>query len=565
MPNPTAEIAGIDRTGKTACDSVSIRRSISDRSTMNCGLVERSGVYRPVVGNVIIIEQEQVVGSPGSAVRKFAGYIEDITEEHKPGKVGNIVYQLQCTDFTRMLDWKLYAGSFDAGVTFLSVITAIWLAKLSADGVTLAADIPSTPLPNRIQDGLRPLSEWFRKLATDTGYLYRIDEYKVLHFGPLATSPPNPAPFSLTFNSPNWRKLKIRKRLGDYRNVQYARTEYNISGVLTANFTGDGSTRDFSQIDGPFHGTPTVTLDGTPLVVGRFGFDSGNPAYDVFYDVEGWGIHWSVLDPAPGNGLAIVVQYRIRFNNTSVAYDSAEITARAAIQGDSGIIEAVNEDRYIDTKGALDARAANLLRQYGAVPTYIDFETDSRCEPNADDLDPGMQLAIDLTDGPSNVDDSFLVESIESEWKASAPSDVWIHHIQCTDQEPYGNRPQGGGGAGAVPIVLERLSEAVRIGPDISTVLTESPAPGTGAIIQMDITSNTTISAPTQIDDGGEVEYQLTQGGSPLGGWVVSWNAAFKGVNSSTVQQGDGLTTILRFRRIGNSYLLLFNSGEMEI
>lgn len=482
MPNPTVEIAGVDRTDKTACDSVSIRRSISDRSTMNCGLVERAGVYRPVIGNVIVVEQEQVVGSPGSAVRKFAGYIEDIEEEHVPGNLGSILYKLQCTDFTRLLDWKLYAGSFDAGVTFLSAITAIWSAKLQADGVTLG-DIPPGPLlQTRIQDGLRPLSEWFRKFATDTGFLYRIDEYKVLHFGPLATSPPNPAPFSLTFGSRNWRNLKIRKRLGDYRNTQYVRTEYTVSGLLTANFTGDGSTRDFFQTDGPFQEKPTVTLDGTPLVVGRFGFDSGNPAYDVFYDVEGWGIHWPVLDPAPGNGLAIVVQYRIRFSNTSVAIDAAQIAARAAIQDDSGIIEAINEDRYIDTKAALDARAENLLRQYGSIPTSIDFENDSRIEPLADDLEPGMQLAIDLTDGPSSVDDSFLVESIESKWKAASPDDAWIHHIQCTDQEPYGNRPQGGGGAGAVAIVLERLAEGVRIGPDVPTVLTESPE-GVGEIV----------------------------------------------------------------------------------
>lgn len=559
MPNPTVEIAGVDRTNKTKTDSVSIRRSLSDRSSMQISLIERSGVYRPSVFQEIIVEELTVAGSPGSAVRRFAGYIEEIEERPIPGRVGNIAYSLQCTDYTRLLDWRVYAGSFDIGVAFRDVVTAIFDAKLSNDGLTLGDDIPNGPvLTVRIQDGLRPISEWFRKLATETGYLFRIDENKVLRFGPLATSPPNPAPFSVTFGSLNWRDMSIRRRVGDYRNRQYARTEYTVTGELTKTFTGDGTTADFFQDDGPFHGAPTATLDSVPLSLGRMGFDGDG--FDAYYDVEGWGLHFLTLAPfnntPPPNGDILELTYRVRFQNTSVDEDAAEIAARAADMDNSGVIEAIHEDRYIDSKAGLDGRIAALLRQFGDVPTEVEFETDSSREPDSDDLEPGHSLSINLTDGPSNVNDSFLVESIESRWKASAREDVWIHRIRCTDLEPYGQR-------NVAPI--EKLAEAVRIGPDISTLETESPEPATGAIVQLDITADTTIAAPTGISEGGEIEYQLTQTGSPLGGWVVSWNAVFKGVNSSTVQQGDGLTTIIRFRRIGSSFLMLFNSGGMEI
>ncbi len=474
MPNPTCVIAGVDRSDKTKVNSVSITRTISNRSTLSCGLMERAGVYRPVPGNVIEIEQ----GSP--AVKRFAGYIEDIEEQAVPGNMGAIEYRVTAVDYTRLLDWRVYSGSFE-NVSFYSIVSTIISAKFTTDdGISLAGVVnPGPTITTRIQDGLRPITEWFRKLATETGYNFRIDEDKVLQFGPLSTSPPNPAPFSLTFGSLNWRDLKIRRRMGDYRNRQYVRTEYTVSGTLTMQFTGDGATRDFFQFDGSFQGAPTATVDtgGGPVAVtvGRLGYDALG-LFDWYYDVEGWGFHNFAPDPALGVGDILEITYRVRFNNISVAQDSAEITARGAIQGDSGVIEAINEDRYIDTKAALDARAVNLLRQRGSIPIEVEFATDSRVEPLSDGLEPGMLLDVDLTDGPSGVNDSFLVESVESQWIAGAESDIWQHRIGCTNLEPNGATPSA---REPVVAVMEKLVEAIRIGPDPETILSESPAAAT--------------------------------------------------------------------------------------
>lgn len=452
---PKLKIAGTDRSDKTKTNSVRIRRSMNDRSSMTAELTERAGTYRPAIGNVVTVEY---LGR-----KRFAGYIESIREQAVPGNSAGITYAIACTDYTRLLDWRLYAGSFE-NQSFYDIVYTIWSAKLQSDGVTLGAiPNPGPTITNRIQDGLRPIAEWFRKLSTETGYLFRINEDKELDFGPLATSPANPAPFSLIFGSLNWRDLEVNRTLGDYRNVQWVRTEYTVTADLTITFTGDGSTRDFFQLDGPFSGIPTVTVNGVPKTVGRLGFDLSG--YDWYVDYEGWGLHRYPDQSAPAPGDSIVMTYRVRFRNYTVEEDATEIAARAVIQGDSGRIEAISEDRYIDTPAALTSRANALLRQFGQIPITVDVTFDSEIEPDSDYLEPGQMMAIDLTDGRSDVDDDFLVESMESAWRPTSP-DTWEHRVRLTNREPYG-QPSGS--------VIEKLAEAVRIGPDIGTVAAESP------------------------------------------------------------------------------------------
>jgi hypothetical protein len=322
--------------------------------------------------------------------------------------------------------------------------------------------------------------------------------------------------------------------------------------VLSKTFTGDGSTRDFFQFEGPFIGKPTVTLDAAPQTVGYFGFDLSG--FDFYIDKEGWGLHRYPAQSAPANGASIVMLYSVRFQNYTMEEDTAEIAARAAIQNDSGVIEGLSEDRYIDSPAGLTARATGLLRQFGEIPITIDFETNTVIESTSNSLVPGMQMAVNLTDGPSDVNDSFLVETVESQWQAAAPSDIWMHRVKLTTLEPYGMR--------STP--LERLAEQVRIGPDIGTIVSESPeAPaGTIYIDARTITANTTIGVPTTVADGGEIEFQLTQDGT--GGWVVSWNAVFKGVGALSAGRTANLLSILRFRRLASNYYRLFANGDIS-
>jgi hypothetical protein len=545
MADPTVLIDGIERPGLTLVESVEITKSINDRSRMRCELMERAGIYRPVVGNPIVIAQD--------GTYRFAGLIEDIEEQAIAGNSSAIGYQLTATDHTRLLDWRLYAGSFE-NVSFYSIVSTIMNAKFAGDGITLeGVTNPGPTITTRIQDGLRPVTEWFRKLSTETGYLFHIDGNKVLHFGPLATSPPNPAPFSITFGSLNWRELRVKRSIGDYRNVQYVRTEYRVTSSLTANFTGDGSTRDFYQSQAPFANVPSVTVNGTPQTVGRFGIDLSG--FDVYYDVEGWGIHRYGSQSAFSNGAAIAVSFAAQFSNTTVAEDSAEIAARAAIQANSGRIEAIHEDRYLDTKEALDSRAEGLLRQYGALSIVLDFETDSRIEPDSDGLEPGQLLDVDLTDGRSDVNDSFLVESVSSRWMATSPDDIWVHRIHATNQEPHGQKS-------VTPI--EKLAEQVRIGPDAASVTT--PLGGRVYSAQYTLSSGSpqTVSSPVSTPVENDLfAVELIQDGS--GNGTLSFGATFHNVTNFTPDvRANRITSLLFQAHSDGHWYLVSRTAGME-
>lgn len=410
-----------------------------------------------------------VVSQDGT--KKFAGYIERISERVEPG-TEILCYRLECTDYSRLLDWRMYAGSFE-GASFYDIVYAIWSAKLSADGVTIGTvENPGITITEVFQDGLNTVEAWFRKLANRTGYLYRIDEDKVLHFSPFTS---NPAPFSIVWGGDNWRNLEIDRPLGDYRNVQYVRTEYRVGSTFTAEFTGDGSTRDFF-VTQPMFNAPTVTADAVAQTVGRFGIDL--TGFDVYYDVDGWGIHKYPAQTPYGVGVDIDVSFQALFSNQTVVEDAGEIAARASVQGDSGRIEAVHEDRYIRTLEAMEERGTGLLRQFGELATLLQFETDTVVEPLSASLVPAMRIDVDLTSGPSDVDETFLVESVESEWEKAAPTDVWRHRVSCTNIEPFGS-PDG---------PIERLAEQSRIGPDAVAVVDDAPTPpGGGGTVDLEI------------------------------------------------------------------------------
>lgn len=539
MANPTVTIDGVDRTGKTKVNTVSIRRSLNDRSAMSVELIELAGTYRPVVGDQIVVTQDAVI--------RFGGYIESIEEQLIPGSNLAIAYRCECVDYSRLLDWRIYAGSFE-NQPFIDIVTTIMDAKFDGDGISLAGvEDPGVTIVERINDGLRPVTEWFRKIATATGYFFRIDDNKVLQFGPLNVS--NPAPFSLTSASRNKREMRIIRRMGDYRNRQYVRTEYTISSGLATAFVGDGTTKDWFQFEGPFQGTPVVTLDtgAGPVAqtVGRWGFDLSG--FDFYYDVEGWGLHRYPAQSAPGVGDDIAMTYGVRFQNYTVEQDAAEIAARAAIQNDSGVIEAISEDRYIDSAAGLTARATDLLRQFGAIPTQIEFETNTAIEPTSNGLEPGQQITVNLTDGPSNVNDTFLIETVESSWMVAAPSDIWTHRCKCTDLEPSGIRVAVTSAATAI----ERLAEAVRIGPDIGTVITESP-PDPGVKIGESATFGVEVDSDLTVEDDVTNHIDVATDGIPF---EVR-------ANQKDWPQAANTVVDIEFRPAGGAWASIFPSGE---
>lgn len=86
-----------------------------------------------------------------------------------------------------------------------------------------------------------------------------------------------------------------------------------------------------------------------------------------------------------------------------------------------------------------------------------------------------------------------------------------------------------------------------------------STIPGTWKLISGIIQLAQTLTAPVTIADpgstipvGAEVEYQFTQDAT---GWPVSWDPVFKGVDALTVGITPAGYNVVRFRKIGASFI----------
>lgn len=459
-------IAGVDRTAWLKANTGRFRRQFNQRSSFSCQLEDQDRGYRPVVGSSLIV----FYGS----TRLFAGFIISVKEMRHPteASVDSIQYSIEATDNNLIADKRLayydgLLGVVEYGPGYAGdIMTAMAANELDGDSIDTSLVETGPYIETPITLFFESVTAAFNKVSQLSGYRWRIDEYKRLRFSAFDVEA---APFSITPTSGNWRNLTVTRDMKNYRNRQFVRTETNIDGVKTESFTGDGTTRDFfiGFVD-PVSANPTrffselpaITLDGVALVVGELGPD--DPAsFDVMYDAPaapgtmgGVGIHFVSPQAAPGVGVIIEVTYTYVTGNVVSDEDAAEILARAAIEGGSGIWEAMDEQRNVRNALTLEQIAAGDLTFYGLIPERIEYETDEQ----------GLQIGqIQTVTLPfHDVSANLLVESIETEWKTGAAFQ-FRHRVMVSDLGPMAGSEN----------ILEKLAAVARIGvPKASGALT---------------------------------------------------------------------------------------------
>jgi hypothetical protein len=82
----------------------------------------------------------------------------------------------------------------------------------------------------------------------------------------------------------------------------------------------------------------------------------------------------------------------------------AEILARRALEGGTGVYEAIADDPAINVQNVAVQKALAYLRKHGVIPQTIRFETD---RPG---LRPGQLLPVRVA--TAGLDDNYLIESV---------------------------------------------------------------------------------------------------------------------------------------------------------
>lgn len=460
-------IAGVDRTEWVKSNTGNFTRQFNQRSQFTCSLEDKERGYVPIVGSSIMV----LLGT----TRLFAGFITSVRAFRYPRKQGynTLVYDIKATDNNLIADRRVvfyggFIGLLSLGPGYAgAIVKALVATALTGENVNTSLVEDGPFLTDPVTFYYETFTAAMNKMCQlAPGFRWRIDEYKRLRFSDFQA---NPAPFDIFYPQPSrmWVNLAVTSDLDDYFNTEFARTESNVTATDTETFTGDGVTRDFFIGIDPISGNPvrwmtskpTVFLGGVQQVVGEMILNGFSAGFDCFYDVDGIGIHFLAISsqPAPGLGVSLVVTYDYALGNVVKAQNAAQIAARQAIEGGSGIWTRVNEQRNIANGDTLLSIAEGDISAYSVPGSKVEYETIEQ------GLDVGQIQNINLPYYGINSD--LIIESIQTRWITGSPFQFW-HSIRLTNLGPL----VGG------DYLLSKLAEVARIGvprnPPVRTDIT---------------------------------------------------------------------------------------------
>lgn len=356
-------IAGVNRTSMFQAKSFTYKDELNSRNTCAFDILDPAGTYVPDIGNTISIVD--------GATTHYAGTITGRRKNKKPGHIA-ILTRVRSSDYNQYADRHRVAAVFD-NAKLGDIVDTIITDYLAADGVTIAAGLAGTgPIIMRISFNRVKVSDAFNELATISGWSWNIGYDKVLTFAPRASIG---APVGVTDTNGvalETDPLTVEENTGQYRNSQTINAGTDLTASRTDDFVGDGTRQTFT-LPFPVGEAPTsITVDAVAETIGIRSVDTGKDWY------------WSKGDPnitqdAGGTPLTssntLAVTYKGLFPIVEQAQDDAEITARKAIEGGSGIWESVESQPQIDNVDLAHDLAAGLLRRF-PIPEIVQYKTD---------------------------------------------------------------------------------------------------------------------------------------------------------------------------------------------
>lgn len=480
----TLEIAGVDRTAWLKSATGNVSRPLGGRAAANAVLEDRGRGFTPAMNATFVIKD--------GATKYFAGTIRSIVEKCHP-PLFRKQHALRVVDYNHIADRRRTASitySSSPAQTLQDIVVDLVSLYFDGESVTTTNVAVGPTILEPITFNYHSMTEAFDYLSKITAnygdpYLWYIDFDKDLHFSQFSS---NTAPFSLTDSSNNFWDFELETTLDNYRNVQHARTEYEIAPTLTESFVGNSILIGFITAQ-PIVDTPTVYVNGVQKTVGELGVD--NTGKDFYWIRDGYGIFnqdHATLTAAQ----TLTVEYRPPATNVVTATNTSGITTY-------GKFEAVDEQKNTDDYDTLVAVAEGGITQFGTVPTRPRFKTRTA------GLEPGQRITINLTRHGINA--AYLIEDVNISWvpartdflefsvcatsleRASPAKTAWMESV--VRMARIGRPPQqitGSSGSGVTPGGTggwsERPSGSMN-GVNTTFTLASAPSPSAGLVLAL--------------------------------------------------------------------------------
>jgi hypothetical protein len=376
--------------------TLSISGSLGTRTAASLQTVD----HPPFVDGVEVGQVVEIRDETSNLI--FAGTVDSVEEEIDASKRLR-VKRLACVDYTQIADRHLVAYVYkpdeehptvSAGDVIKDIVARFFTYGGVAEGVDTSL-VEGGPAIEKFVFNYVPASQAFDDIAELAGYIWYIDYEKRLHFTPKDR---NAAPFGLTETSLNWHNLKITESRELYRNRQIVRAGTALTDERTDTVIASEADQKLFEVSYPVGTASAVTVGGVAKTLGVTGLHEGRDFY--------WSYGSNVLtaEVAPGVGAAVALTYQGMFPILVDERLDTEILTRRALEGGTGVYEAIADDPAINVQNIAVTKALAYLRKHGVIPQVIRFET------NAPGLRPGQLLSVDIP--AAGLGDNYLVESV---------------------------------------------------------------------------------------------------------------------------------------------------------
>lgn len=395
-------------------NTMSIRLPLEGRGSADFVTSDHAGLFRPQIGQDVIYL--------AGVNRLFGGRIQETTETFTPGTNVYMEIKVQALSYTFLLDRRIVGKYYDAGgalSTWQAQVADIVASYLAVDGVTF----DSTYGPTDSQIGKVMIFDYvtatdaMNQIAAAIGAVWQVDNFKVLKFIDFVT--PHPAPISLADNDHQWVNMQVLRIMTNYRNRQAVKPSKNILNIWTDSFTGlwpfpAPSTGSIVGYLGTYilsyipKALPQIQVNGVPQKVVFLLPGPLPPVWDFY--LIGQQIQRNFSYAPLTNADIIDVEYESPLPGVFWVIDQAEVTARQAIEGGTGLYESLDSPANVEDADTALTDAAGLLEKYGKMLETISVDLPKQL-PSAPMILPGQILTINTT--RPLVNGSFVIDTTD--------------------------------------------------------------------------------------------------------------------------------------------------------
>lgn len=325
----------------------------------------------------------------------FAGLVIKVTQHADDYKV--ILYDVECQDYTRILDRKLVADVF-TNTSIADIITSLrddYFPDFTLDNVVNADLIVSY-----IAFNYATISSCLQQLATIVGYDWYVDYDKDLHF---FGADEELAPFNLNDSNGSYvfNSLQIRNDNSQLRNRIYVRGGSYLADTFTTQFLSDGVQNLYNL--GYTYNDIKVSVTGETMDGGIDGVDA-----DTLFDYM-WNTSQNFIrfrgDRIPNTASPIRISGQPYLPVRVVIQDDVSIASTLSVEGyGDGVYEYLIIDNSINSRDAARQRAAAELDSYKETLSEGQFQT------YTDGLQAGQTITI--SSAAYGITDTFIINKV---------------------------------------------------------------------------------------------------------------------------------------------------------